>query len=80
MHIEIYGGINYMKKPIIFLIGTMIFCILLPVLISVLFYGKNEVASSEIAKKITQNYHYISQHQVVRQKTLKKYFQNNTHT
>ena len=43
-----------MKKPIIFLIGTMIFCILLPVLISVLFYGKNEVASSEIAKKITQ--------------------------
>ena len=54
MHIEIYGGINYMKKPIIFLIGTMIFCILLPVLISVLFYGKNEVASSEIAKKITR--------------------------
>lgn len=52
MNIEIYGGINYMKKPIIFLIGTMTFCILLPVLISVLFYGKNEISSSESTKNI----------------------------
>lgn len=41
-----------MKKPIIFLIGTMTFCILLPVLISVLFYGKNEISSSESTKNI----------------------------
>ena len=44
-----------MKKPIIFLMGTMIFCILLPVLISVLFYGKVEIAtSSGTTKKIVQ--------------------------
>ena len=44
-----------MKKPIIFLMGTMIFCILLPVLISVLFYGKAEIAtSSGTTKKIVQ--------------------------
>ena len=41
-----------MKKPIIFFIGTMTFCILLPVLISVLFYGKNEISSSESTKNI----------------------------
>lgn len=35
-----------MKRPIILLMGTMIFGILLSVLISVLFYGKNEVSNS----------------------------------
>lgn len=45
-----------MKKPIIFLMGTMIFCILLPVLISVLFYGKVEIAtSSGTTKKNSTN-------------------------
>ena len=45
-----------MKRPIILLMGTMIFGILLSVLISVLFYGKNEVSNSIDAgtKKIVQ--------------------------
>ncbi|WP_455543430.1 stage II sporulation protein D [Intestinibacter sp.] len=43
-----------MKKPIILLIGVMIFCILLPILISVLFYGENEIPSSDSKNKIIQ--------------------------
>ena len=35
-----------MKRPIILLMGTMIFGILISILISVIFYGKNEVSSS----------------------------------
>lgn len=45
-----------MKRPIILLMGTMFFGILISVLISVLFYGKNEVSSSTdtSTKKIVQ--------------------------
>ena len=45
-----------MKRPIILLMGTMIFGILISILISVIFYGKNEVSSSTdiSTKKIVQ--------------------------
>lgn len=35
-----------MKKPTILLIGTVFFCIIIPVLISVLFYGKSYLSDS----------------------------------
>ena len=45
-----------MKRPIILLMGTMVFGILISVLISVLFYGKNEVSNSTDTgtKKVVQ--------------------------
>ena len=52
MNIEIYGGINYMKKPMVLLAGIAIFCIIIPVLISVLFYGNQNDNLSDSIKKI----------------------------
>lgn len=45
-----------MKKPTIFLIGTLFFCILIPVLISALFYGKDKVSDADVkTQKLEKN-------------------------
>ncbi|MGN1033943.1 MAG: stage II sporulation protein D [Intestinibacter sp.] len=41
-----------MKKPMILLLGTVIFCVIIPVLISVLFYGNENDNLSNAIKKI----------------------------
>lgn len=45
-----------MKKPAIFLIGMLFFCILIPVLISALFYGEDKVSNDDVkTNKLEKN-------------------------
>ena len=60
-----------MKKPTIFLIGTLFFCILIPVLISALFYGKDKVSDADVkTQKLEKNaYGYKTYSAVVKNTT-----------